>query len=242
MPNPNPTNFTGFPYGISAPGLGMMAVTQPLALPQTTTKNIWTITGGPIYVDLMMGVVTTTIGAVGNLTKLEYVDAVTSTAADLSSATASDINALAAGALFVLVTSTTTAASRLTAGIGPLASSTLLMATILLPGVIRVNCAGSDGGTGRIQWYMHYVPLGTGISQAGLVQINSPLTWGSLWVWSDWAERKAPSRAAIEKARSEEAEKDGSGKGQGRESKASFEDEAEKQEAREIDFRCGEGA
>ncbi len=174
MPNPNPTNFTGFPYGLSAPGVGMMAMTAPLALPQTATKTIYTITGGPIRVLKIFGLVTTAIGAVANATKLTATPTIGGAATDIC-ATA-DLNAAAAGDLLLTAPSFATGLSIITAGVGPVAASTLFNAFIMTPGTILVNCAGSDGGTGRIQWFMHYEPLSVGIAQAGLVQVTMPLS------------------------------------------------------------------
>src|SRR5216684_2147537 len=186
MANPAP-RFTGFPYGIDSPGLGMMAQTNPLALPQTTTKNIFTITGGPIFVNVIFGVVTTLIGAVANATKLEYVDTLTSTAANLCGT--ADVNALVAGAFYNLVNGFGTGAViTVTTGL-VIAGSVLTTAPtafIAQQGVIRVNCAGSDGGTGRIQWYMNYIPCSIGFqtlagataagAPAALVVVTSPLS------------------------------------------------------------------
>lgn len=176
MASPQPEGFTGFPYGIGAPGLDMVAQTNPLTLPQTTTKTIFTIKGGPIRVRAMFGVVTTVVGAVANATKLQFLPTVpASTTLDLC-ATA-DINALAAGALYMLVTSFATAASiSLTSGAGPVAASTLINNWIMTPGTVQINCAGSDGGTGLIQWYMVYAPLGVGIFNGGGVTVTMPLS------------------------------------------------------------------
>lgn len=169
-------SFTGFPYGLGAPGSGMMAMSNLLALPQTATKDIFTVTGGPIKVLDLFGVVTTIVGAVANATKLQVVPTTAPTTAVDVCAT-SDINALAAGALAICVTSFATALSiGVVSGVGPVASSTLMTTFIMRPGVIRVNCAGSDGGTGRIQWFMRYIPMSVGVSQAGLVTVTTPLS------------------------------------------------------------------
>jgi hypothetical protein len=178
MPNPNPV-FTGFPYGISAPGLGMMAMTPSIGLPQTTTHTIFTIAGGPILVNLIFGYCTTAVGAVANATKLEFVDTITSTATALCGT--ADVNALVAGNLFVLVNAFATAAtitSPATVGILNVGSAlaTSPINFIATPGVIRINCAGSDGGAGQMQWFMNYAPLGVGVSQAGLVTVTAALS------------------------------------------------------------------
>ncbi len=186
MANPAP-RFTGVPYGLDAPGLSMLGQTNPLALPQTTTKTIFTITGGPIWLQCIFGVVTTLVGAVANATKLQFVDTLTSTATDMCAT--SDINALVAGAFYNLVNGFGTAATISGAAGIVIAGSVLTtapMACFLQPGVIRINCAGSDGGTGRMQWFMRYIPMSQGFqtlagataagAPAALVVVTSPLS------------------------------------------------------------------
>ena len=167
--------FTGFPYGLGAPGVDAVVVTNPVTLPQTTTKAIFTITGGPIEVMKIFGVVTTVIGSVANATKLQAVITV-GTAQTTDICATVDLNAAPVNNIYELVTSFATAAVLGTAGLYPVASSTLYTRFVMLPGVIQINCAGSDGGTGMMQWYMHYKPLSVGVSQAGLVSITSPTT------------------------------------------------------------------
>lgn len=173
-----PSSFTptGYPFGISAPGMGMMAETNPLALPQTTTKVIFTITGGPIRVNAIFGIVTILVGAVANATKLTATPTTGGAATDVCGT--GDINAAAAGDILIPITSFATALSINTAGAivdGP-SATTQSTKFIMTPGTILVNCAGSDGGTGRVQWYMHYVPLSVGLSQAGMVNVSMPLS------------------------------------------------------------------
>jgi hypothetical protein len=164
---------TNFPNGITAPGVGSAINTPAILLPQTTTKNIFTLTGGSVYVSMIYGHCTVAVGAVANATKLQVVPAVAGlepvTAVDIC-ATA-DVNALAAGTLYIPITSFATAASiSVTSGVGPIAAATLFTGFIWKPGVIRINCAGSDGGVGFIAWHMLYVPLsvGTVLSTGGV--------------------------------------------------------------------------
>ena len=134
-----------------------------VALPQTTTANIFTVTG-EVAVIIIEGVVTTVIGSVANATKLQaLVGALT--AVDLC-ATA-DVNAAAVGTLYVPITSFATAASiAATNGVLVNGPSATAQATgfIMSTGIIRVNCAGSDGGTGRMRWSVLYAPLSSGAS------------------------------------------------------------------------------
>jgi hypothetical protein len=146
---------TNFPYGIAAPGIVQAVATSPLLPPQGTTGTIFTITGGPILVEQIFGIVRTVIGAHANATKLQYLaDNPVLTAVDLC-ATA-DINALAAGAIFSLTGTLATGAIIVSPNTNQLA---LGQATKwnLGTGVIRVNCVGSSV-TGAIQWFMMYRP------------------------------------------------------------------------------------
>jgi hypothetical protein len=153
---------TNFPNGITAPGVGAAIQTPAILLPQTANKTIFTVAGGSVYVSMIYGHCTVAVGAVANATKLQVVP----TAAGLEPVTAVDIcataelNALAAGTLYIPVTSFATAASiTVTSGVGPIAAATLFTGFIMKPGVIRINCAGSDGSVGMIAWHMVYVPV-----------------------------------------------------------------------------------
>ena len=134
-----------------------------VALPQTGNSNLFTVSG-EVAVIAIVGVVTVVIGAVANATKLQGV-ATGLTAVDLC-ATA-DLNAAAVGTLYVPITSFATAASiAATNGVIVNGPSATAQATgfIMTSGVIRVNTAGSDGGTGRMRWSCLYAPLSSGAS------------------------------------------------------------------------------
>jgi hypothetical protein len=167
-------SFTGFPYGLGAPGVDALAVTADgITLPQTTTKTLFTISGGPIEVMKIFGICTVAIGAVANATKLQAVISVNAANVTTDICATVDINAMTLGSIYELVTSSSTAAVISTVGLYPLASSTVYYRFVMNVGSIIINCAGSDGGAGKIQWFMHYRPLSVGVSQAGLVQITS---------------------------------------------------------------------
>lgn len=168
--------FTGFPYGLGAPGLDMVVMTNALTLPQTTTKTIFTITGGPIEVLKIFGICITAIGAVANATKLSATTTVNAATVTTDICATVDVNAMTVGSVYELVTGFSTAAVISTTGLYPVASATLYTRFVMNVGTILVNCAGSDGGTGQIQWFMHYKPLSVGVSMAGLVSITSPLS------------------------------------------------------------------
>jgi hypothetical protein len=151
---------TAFPFGIAAPGIVGGCITNNIALPQTTTKTIFTVAGGPIYVMQIIGRVNTAIGAVANATKLEVVPTNAPTTAVSICATA-DLNAAIVGTLFIPITSFATAASiTVVTGVGPIAAATLFTGFYMNSGVIRINCAGSDGGTGLMSWHILYRAYG----------------------------------------------------------------------------------
>lgn len=139
-----------------------------VALPQTGNSNLFTVSGD-VAVVMIVGVVTTVIGAVANATKLQ---AVCGALAAVDLCATADINALAAGALYVPITSFATAASiAATNGVLVNGPSATAQATGFImgcgttgAGVIRVNTAGSDGGTGRFRWTVWYRPLSSGAS------------------------------------------------------------------------------
>lgn len=133
------------------------AGTTTASLPQTGNKTLFTISG-ECRIILIMGRVTTVIGGVANATKLTYVDTVTSTATDIC-ATA-DINALAAGAFYICNTSLATAANiATTIGVVINGPTAVNLGIIVSDGIIRVNTAGNDGGTGRMRWSCVYNPV-----------------------------------------------------------------------------------
>jgi len=136
------------------------SVSKTLALPQGTTGNVFTIIGGPIQVLSITGRITTVIGAVANATKLTWVPTVGGSTTDLCATT--DLNAAAAGDLISLSTSFATAMALTTAGILIGTGTTVPINFVCAPGVIRVSCVGSDGGTGRVQWTIRYKPLAPG--------------------------------------------------------------------------------
>lgn len=148
--NPDSSQTTsGFDYCIS----------KTLALPQTGTATIFTVAGGPIAIVHLSGYITVVIGSVANATKLHFAPSLGGTATDICATV--DVNAAAAGDLFVLATSLATAAVLVSTGITTAAQATAEQLTqyIMAPGAIQVTTAGSDGGTGRIQWCLRYRPL-----------------------------------------------------------------------------------
>ena len=131
-----------------------------VALPQggPGTSNIFAITGD-VFIYEINGVVTTAIGAVANATKLTVVCGALS-AVDISGTT--DINGFAAGYILSPITTLATAlgnnANGVLVSVGGVVGLFVGCGTTDA-GIIRVSCAGADGGTGRIRWTCSYLPL-----------------------------------------------------------------------------------
>ena len=134
-----------------------------LPLPQTTTKTIFTFSslqyrGGPgaVWIDSLWGVVTTAIGAVANATKLTFIGTDNNGVAlsGVDACTTLDINGAAIGTLFAVVGNPATALGSNTGGYASGGSSWPRIFTFGTTGTLQVNCAGSDGGGGRVKWYI----------------------------------------------------------------------------------------
>jgi hypothetical protein len=140
---------TRFPNGVSAFVYTRGSI---LALPQTAASTIATISGGRILLSAIVGEVTTIIGAVANATKLKAT-ATGLTAVDLCATV--ELNAAAA---LALLTITGTVANALIKNTN---RNCIFQATpqIISSGIIAVDCAGSDGGTGRVQWTWLWTPI-----------------------------------------------------------------------------------
>ncbi len=147
------------------PGNVTIFRTIPLALPLSTTKVIFSFqnaigpgigsygAGGYAAVEILdiFGIVTTAIGAVANATKLQgLMDALT--AVDLDATV--DINAAAVGTIFSITGTLANAATLNANGVAIAQATPIHMTGGLQAGIIQVNCAGSDGGTGRIAWVL----------------------------------------------------------------------------------------
>lgn len=126
-----------------------------LAVTGISTKSIFLITGGPILVTSLVGVVTTAIQAQATLTKLVATPTV-GAVNDLSAAV--DIASAAIGAL-VGVTGLTADATVISTGGGV---SNLRNPIVVNTGAIGLNTAASS--TGAMRWIMTYVALDNGAS------------------------------------------------------------------------------
>lgn len=136
-------------------GAPVNSQTSILGLPATGNTTLFTITGGPIVLEQIIGEVTTVIQTQACNTKLQSVDAATSTATDLCAVL--DVTAKAVGSFFN-ISGTLASAMLNTAGGTAIAQATKI---VIPAGVIRVNTAATN--TGAVRWYMKYVPLGSNV-------------------------------------------------------------------------------
>lgn len=140
--------------------------TSLLAIPRTIAKtdgavlngadDLFVITGGPILVRNIIGIVTTVIGGAANGTLQAAVTAPEGTVA-LSTTVAIDADAVGTSYDFVGPTgilTPTTAGAR----IRDYGSTTLTPSQWIVP-IGTINFLGSAAQTGVIAWYMEYVPL-----------------------------------------------------------------------------------
>ncbi len=147
------------------PGNVTIFRTIPLALPQTGVKTLFSFQqatgpgtgsfalGGYAAVEILdiWGIVTTAVGAVANATKLQgLMDALA--AVDLDATV--DINAAAVGTIFSITGTLANAATLNANGVAIAQATPIHMTGGLQAGIIQVNCAGSDGGNGRIAWVL----------------------------------------------------------------------------------------
>lgn len=153
---------TDFPGGPIQTGSAFLYETPVLNLPQTATGVLFNVVGlrylgGPGWVDILdlFGVITTAVGAVANATKFQVIatnNAGTAlTAVDLCATL--DINGLAAGTS-LSITGTLADAMTDNANGVQIAQVTPIHVGFGTTAQIKVNCAGSDGGTGRIKWFL----------------------------------------------------------------------------------------
>jgi len=135
---------------------GIVVTKAAAALPQSTSANLFTVTG-LVLVKRIVGYVTVGIGAFANATKLKTNSTGAGATTDISGTV--EMNAAAADTRLE-ITGTFANAAVLTIDV-PLAK--VQTAEIVVPpGTIMVDCAGSDGGDGRMRWSVTYVPLESG--------------------------------------------------------------------------------
>ena len=126
------------------------------ALPQAAAAAIFTVTG-LIEMRRIVGYVTTVIGAVANATRL--VGNSTGAGASTDLCATLDINGHAVDRRYEI---TGTFANAMVSTLDLPLAVVQVTNVVIPPGTIDLNCAGSDGGTGRVRWSITYKPLEVG--------------------------------------------------------------------------------
>lgn len=154
---PNTDRPYEFPGQWGIPGSSQMFSTgievkrNAAALPQTAQAALFTVPGRIVLLDIY-GLVEDTVGAVANGTQLVANPTV---GADVDLCADLDITGIAIGTILGI---TGTLADALQAN----ANGVLVYqaAPVVIPaGTIELDCAGADGGGGRVSWILHYLPL-----------------------------------------------------------------------------------
>ena len=138
-------------------GLGLHSQKASATVPQGTTQNIFTVVGGRVFVTLLLGEVTTILGATANNIS---VNAHPTTGTTYIIASAIEGNALEAGALMVVEGDGTALMITGKAGAGAIISGTGRW--ICPVGTIEFECVAST--TGATKWDIWYFPLDEGAS------------------------------------------------------------------------------
>ena len=115
--------------------------------------NIFTVTGGPIQITQIIGIVTTVVQTQANNTKLQFTDTASSTTTDLCAVL--NISAAAVGTSFHI--DGTFADAMIASAGGTSVGQT--GSIVVQPGILKLNCAASN--TGQVAWYLRYKPLST---------------------------------------------------------------------------------
>jgi len=130
----------------------------PAALPQTDSAAIFNV-NGHVLLKRIVGVVTSAIGNVANETKLVSSPAGAGIDTDICAVLDIDDDALD-----TIYTITGTFANAMVDSVNLPRAASVDINVLLPPGSIDVDCAGSDGGGGRVRWSAVYVPLEEGAS------------------------------------------------------------------------------
>ena len=135
--------------------LGVHVAKASATVPQTTTQDLFTITGGRVLVTLLFGEVTTVIGSVTENIKVNANPTIGTTYIIASNV---DCNALEPGGLLVVEGDGTALIKTGLAGAGPIISGT---AKWICPvGTIEMETGAST--TGATKWDLFYVPIDDG--------------------------------------------------------------------------------
>lgn len=133
----------------------LIVSTASIALPQTATLALFTVAGAVRIIEIR-GFIDVQIGAVANATKLK------AGGGSVDICAAVELNAAAVNSILAI---TGTFANSMTINAG--GAWTAQAGKIGVgAGNISVNCAGSDGGSGRVTWVCIYEPILSGGSVA----------------------------------------------------------------------------
>jgi hypothetical protein len=160
MPDSGITPAMFHPDAVGTVVHGLIVEKAASALPQTDVKALFTIAGGYVAIKALFGIVTVLVGAVANNTKLKLVPTSVGATTDLCA-----VLTLNAAAAYSILSITGVFAGAMIKSVDiPVAGASWMMASPILapPGTIQVDCAGSDGGTGRVKWVCIYTPLTVG--------------------------------------------------------------------------------
>lgn len=148
-------------YQLRTIAFGVQVVKSALALPQTATSTLFTVSAaGPVLVTSLIGVVSTAIQNQACTLALGTVPT-TGTSSSTGLATATSISNKEAGTMVVPLVSAGVAGALV---VGSNAGASLFLPTpfIVTPGTITWTTSASN--TGNMTWYATYVPLANGAS------------------------------------------------------------------------------
>ena len=135
---------------------GIVVTRATAALPQSTAADIFTVTG-LVLLKRIVGYVTVGIGNFANATKLKVNSTGAGATTDICATL--DIDNKAVNNRLEI---TGTFANPMVATLDIPKAKDQLLDLVIPPGTIMLDCAGSDGGAGRIRWSVTYVPLEAG--------------------------------------------------------------------------------
>jgi len=150
--------------------LGNAAVRPPANLPQSTSEPIFEVTGGWIYLTMMFGIVTETIGAGAN--ELSAIFDPSGPGPDIVIGTTplANIENAPVDTMVMKAADTTTNAWLVYEGYFDAWATALPYALFgLPPGTYSINCSGS--ATGKMSWHAWWYPLDEG---GNLAMIDAP--------------------------------------------------------------------
>lgn len=137
---------------------GIIVTRATAALPQSTSGDIFTVTG-VCLVKRILGYVTVAVGNIPNATKIKVNSTGAGATTDICGT--NDIDNDAADTRYEI---TGTFANAMVATLDIPAAPSQATEIVVPPGTIMVDCAGSDGGGGRVKWSVTYVPMEAGAS------------------------------------------------------------------------------